>query len=184
MKAVSVRTALLLAITFAAGCGESSIPASPTASSPFVTQFDGVWNGALILSASSVSGGECVGTDLHAAGPSVDLGTVSIAQKGTDVSATTRSATTGLSCQYGGNAGLASLALSSQSCNAEIVFQCSNGNTRLLDPVGSTLTATQNGGELEGVVATTYNVLFLDSQGQKKPLAGLTTRELFTAARR
>jgi hypothetical protein len=56
MKVVSVRTALLLAITFTAGCGESPIPTSPTAS-PFVTQFDGLWNGALTLSASGVSGG-------------------------------------------------------------------------------------------------------------------------------
>jgi len=183
MKVVSVRTALLLAITFTAGCGESPIPTSPTVS-PFVTQFDGLWNGALTLSASGVSGGECVGTDLQAAGPSIDVGTVSITQKETDVSAVVRSATTGLSCQYDGAAGLAKVALNSQSCNAEIAFQCSNGNTRLLDPVGSTLTATQNDGAINGVVASTFNVFSVDSQGQKKPVAGLTTRELFTAVRR
>ena len=186
MKSALVLGTALLAIAGVAGCGENLT--APTASqAPFVGQFAGTWSGALVLTPSGVSGGECVGADLIAGatlGSSFDQNTVNVTQKDSDVSAIVRSATTGLSCQYDGTAALTSFALSSVSCDAEILFQCSNGNPRVLKPVGSTITATQNGDRASGVVTTTYNVFSVDSQNNEKPVAGLTVQQQFTAIRR
>ncbi len=101
MKSRFWPAAALAALFATAACGEDPLmPVSPS-DSPFATQFTGLWNGTMQLSA--VSGGECVGDDLRAStatGPTFDFGTVAIIQKQSDVTAVVRSATTGLSCQY------------------------------------------------------------------------------------
>jgi len=176
--------AALAALLATAACGEDPlIPVSPS-DSPFATQFTGLWNGTMQLGA--VSGGECVGDDLRASaatGASFDVGTVAITQERSDVTAVVRSATTGLSCQYRGTASLASFALSSESCDAQVVFRCSNGSARVLEPIGSTMTVRQSGNATTGVVTTSYNV-FSDSTEttQRKPIAGLTTQHQFAAS--
>jgi hypothetical protein len=187
MKSALVLGTALLAIVCAAGCGEN--PTAPTAATqaPFVGQFAGTWSGSLVLAPGGVSGGECVGADLNASlalGSSFDQNTVNVTQTATDVTAITRSATTGLSCQYAGTAALTSFALSSVSCDDKVLFQCSNGNPRVIRPVGSTLTATQSGDRAAGVVTTTYNIFFVDALNQEKPVAGMTTQQQFTATRR
>ncbi len=185
MKSVFALGAALLVSAAAAGCGQT--PITPTESSQFVfaTPIGGTWSGSLLL--RTVNGGECVGADLKPvadSGTSVDDGTVTVVQQGSDVSATVRSATTGLTCQYDGSASVNSFALSSKSCNAEVFYQCANGSPRVLVPLGSTLTATQNGSTATGVVATSYNVFSVDAQNERKPLTGLTTQQQFTATRR
>ena len=176
--------AALTALLATAACGEDPLmPVSPS-DSPFATQFTGLWNGTMQMSV--VSGGECVGDDLRAsmaAGPRFDVGTVAITQKQSEVTAVVRSATTGLSCQYRGTASLASLALSSESCDAAVVFRCANGSARVLEPLGSTMTVRQGGSATTGIVTTSYNV-FSDSTetNQRKPIAGLTTQHQFTAS--
>jgi hypothetical protein len=186
MKSGLVLGAALFAAAAAAGCSESPLTPTAPSESPFVTQFSGMWNGSMQV--QSVTGGECVGADMRAAAlsnPSTDVGTVSITQDGSDVTAIVRSATTGLTCQYRGTASLASFALTAENCNAEIVLQCSNGNARVLEPIGSTMTVVQSGATSSGVVTTTYNV-FSDSteENARKPVAGLTTQHQFTATRR
>jgi len=182
MARAFVRAAVLIAAGAVAGCGEN--PTSPTANQlPFVGQFAGAWSGATVP--VRVDGGECVGNDLRAAGGTLNEGTVSITQKEADVSAIVRSTTTGLTCQYNGNASLTFFAASADSCDAEILFRCSNGQPRILRPVGSTLTATQTGLTQQGTVTTTYNVFFLNPQtNREEPVAGLTIESQFTAVRR
>jgi hypothetical protein len=132
-----------------------------------------------------VSQGECVGDDLRASLGGLDEGTVSISQKDADVSATVRSSSTGLTCQYDGSASLTGFAASAKSCDAEILFRCSNGQARILRPVGSTFTATQSGLTASGTVTTTYNVFFLNPQThQEEPVAGLIVESGFNAVRR
>ena len=184
MKSRFWPAAALAALFATAACGEDPLmPVSPS-DSPFATQFTGLWNGTMQLSA--VSGGECVGDDLRAStatGPTFDFGTVAITQKQSDVTAVVRSATTGLSCQYRGTASLAGFALSSESCDAPVLFRCSNGNARVLEPIGSTMTVRQSANQTTGIVTTSYNV-FSDSTevNQRKPIAGLTTQHQFAAS--
>jgi len=189
MKSPVIGLAVVLT-TMVAGCGPNvtGTPTSPTpttpAQSPFVSQIGGFWDGSLVL--SSVRGGECAGEYFQATIGTADLGTVVITQTRTDVKAVVRSSTTGLSCRYEGAVGLGEFALSTQACEVnELLLQCSNGASRVLEQVGSTVTATLNGGAATGTVATWYNV-FSDSteEDQRKPVAGLVLEQQFTAIRR
>jgi hypothetical protein len=95
-----------------------------------------------------------------------------------------RSQTTGLTCQYSGTASFTSFAATAMSCDAEILFRCSNGQARILRPVGSTLTATQTGLTVRGTVTTTYNVFFLNpATHEEEPVGGLTIESGFNAVR-
>jgi hypothetical protein len=139
------------------------------------------------MTTASVSGGECVGDDLRATlgAPAIDQGTITLTQSANDVSATVRSATTGLTCRFDGSASLTAFAATAVSCDAEILYRCSNGQPRILRPVGSTMTATQTGGSAIGVVTTTYNVFSVDPVTKEElPVAGLTVQNQFTALRR
>jgi hypothetical protein len=182
MKRALVLSTALIAMGGLVGCGES--PTSPTANQlPFVGSFAGTWSGATVP--VRVSGGECVGDDLRASPPSINQGTVSLTQNATDVSAVIRSETTGLTCQYDGSASLTSFAATAVSCDAEILFRCSTGQARILRPVGSTFTATQNGTTAQGTVTTSYNLFLLNPQThQEEPVGGLTVESAFTAIRR
>lgn len=183
MKRALVLSAALIAMGGLVGCGEN--PTSPTANdAPFVVgQFAGTWTGATLP--VRVSGGECVGNDLRNSTPSLNQGTVTLTQTSTDLTAIIRSETTGLTCRYDGSASLTGFAASSVSCDAEILFQCSNGLTRILRPIGSTFTATQNGITATGTVTTSYNVFSKDPvTNEEKPVAGLTIESQLSAVRR
>jgi hypothetical protein len=180
----------VMATVLIAGCGPNltATPTSPTtttpAQSPFISQFGGFFNGTLTL--VRVSGGECVGNDMQADIGTVDVGTVVISQTQTDVTAVVRSASTGLSCRYSGTAGPGAFALHTQACEVnQILFQCINGASRVLEQVGSTFTATLGSGGATGTVTTFYNV-FSDSteEDRRRPVAGLVLEEHFNAVRR
>ena len=189
MKLPVIGFAVVVA-SMVAGCGPntSATPTSPTAStpgqSPFVSQVGGFWNGALVL--SSVRGGECAGPYYAAQIGEPDFGTVVITQTRTDVNAVVRSATTGLSCRYTGSAGLGAFALSTQACEVnEILLQCDNGASRVLEQVGSTVTAELVGNTAIGTVTTFYNVFSRSTEDdQKIPVAGLILEQQFNAVRR
>jgi hypothetical protein len=179
----------VLAAVAATGCGENLTagPTSPTVptTSPFAVAFAGLYSGTTTL--ASVSGGECVGADYSAqiASSAPDVGTVTITQERSDVRAIVRSASTGLTCRYEGNASLATFALTATSCDTEtILVGCSTGQARVLELVGSTMTANTIGTTTEGVVATYYNV-FSDSTetGQRKPVSGMILQHTFSARR-
>jgi len=181
MKRALVVGTALLAMVGAAGCGEN-VTSPTTTLAPFVGQFSGTWSGSFLT--TDVSGGECVGADLRASGTSFDQSTINVTQKNTDVTAIVRSVTTGLTCRYDGTASLTTFALSAVSCDEKVLFQCSNGASRVLRPVGSTMTATQTGERASGILTTRWNIFSADLQGEEKPVAGMTIQEQFTAIRR
>jgi hypothetical protein len=159
-------------------------PSTPTSASasPFDVAVDGLYTGDLVL--SDVAGGECVGLDLSRSLGAADEATISIiTQEASQVTATVRSSTTGLSCTYSGDTRSANLAVSDSSCNEEILFQCADGNSRVIVPVGSTMTASIVGATASGTVAASFNV-YSEVAGTRIPVAGLTTQERFDATRR
>jgi hypothetical protein len=183
MKRVLVASGVMVVACALAGCAEN--PVSPTpGQSPFITgQFAGTWSGATVT--ARVSGGECVGADLRASVRGIDQGTVTLTQNAADVSAVIRSATTGLTCRYDGSASFTGFALSAVSCDAEILYQCSTGQARILRPIGSTLTATQSGLTATGTITTSYNIFGIDpATKEETPIAGMTIESDFTATRR
>lgn len=189
MKSGLALGAALLAVVAGAGCGENLTAAptspTPTTTSPFAVSFTGLYSGSTTL--SKVSGGECVGADYGAqlATAAPDVGTVTITQDRSDITAVVRSATTGLTCRYEGNASLATFALTATACDVEtILFGCSNGQARVLELVGSTMTANISGTTTQGVVATSYNVFAESTEAQqRKPIAGLILQHDFSARR-
>ena len=183
MKRAFVVLGVLVVVSVVAGCTENPVTPTP-GESPFITgQFAGTWSGATV--ANRVSAGECVGADLRASVPGVDQGTVTLTQTAADVTAVIRSATTGLTCRYDGNASFTGFALSAVSCDADILFQCSTGQARILRPIGSTLTASQSGGTASGTITTSYNIFSFDPvTKQETPVAGMTIESDFTAVRR
>jgi hypothetical protein len=183
MKRAFVVAGVLVVAGALAGCAENPISPTP-GQSPFITgQFAGTWAGATVP--LRVSGGECVGADLRASTRGIDQGTVTLTQSANDISAVIRSETTGLTCRYDGNASFQGFAATAVSCDAEILFQCSTGQTRILRPIGSTLTATQNGITARGTVTTSYNIFAQDPVSKvETPVAGMTVESEFTAIRR
>ena len=183
MKRVFTVSGILVLACALAACAENPVTPTP-GQSPFITgEFAGTWSGATV--AARVSGGECVGADLRASVPGIDQGTVTLTQNGTAVTAVIRSATTGLTCRYDGSASFTGFALTAASCDAQILFQCSTGQSRILRPIGSTLTATQNGGAATGSITTSYNIFGIDPVTKEEtPIAGMTVENQFTAIRR
>jgi hypothetical protein len=183
MKRAFVVAGVLVVGGVLGGCAEN--PVSPTpGQSPFITgQFAGTWAGATVP--IRVSGGECVGADLRASVPGLDQGTITLTQNAADISAVIRSETTGLTCRYDGNASFTGFAATAVSCDAEILFQCSTGQARILRPIGSTFTATQNGATATGTVTTSYNIFGIDPVTKDEtPVAGMTVESQFSAIRR
>jgi hypothetical protein len=180
----------VVAASMMAGCGPNltATPTSPTttpAQSPFVSRFGGFWDGATTV--VRVTGGECVGEEYFSHFGTDDFGSVVISQTQTDVNFVVRSRTTGLSCRYSGTAGPGAFSLSTQRCEgvSETLVRCSNGAARVLEQIGSTVTATLNGNTATGTVATYFNV-FADSTvvEERRPVAGMIVEEQFTAVRR
>jgi len=181
---------IVLCLVAVGGC-EQSAPATPTSptpttTSPFTVSVAGLYSGTTTL--SNVSGGECVGDIYNAqlAAGVPDVGTVTLTQDRSDVKATTRSITTGLTCRYEGNASLNNFALTETSCTGDdtILYRCANGEARILELVGSTMTGTVNGPATRGVIAFYYNVFSNSTEDdQKKPVAGLILQHSFSAVR-
>lgn len=182
MKRALVASGLLVITCGVAGCGEN--PTSPTPPTPaiFSVPIAGTWVGS--ITSTTVTRGECVGQDLRTFPPPPTADTITLTQNASDVTAFIRSATTGLSCRYDGSASFNSLSATAVDCDKDLGFQCSTGGSRLLRPVGSTFTATQNGVTAQGTVTTTYNVYVVRPDGQLVIVDGMTVQGDFTAIRR
>jgi hypothetical protein len=164
------------------GCDSVPSPLTPSGTSPFTTNFNGLYTGVMTL--TNVAGGECVGVDLSRSTGSQDAGTLTITQVDRDLTAVVRSASSGLQCTYTGKAAFATFAADFQSCSAtEILFACTSGQVRILTLVGSTITATIAGAGTQGVVATSYNV-YEQRDDRRVPVGGLVTEQQFNLARR
>jgi hypothetical protein len=166
----------------AAGCSTSDSDSNPALiPSPLVAQVGGVWTGSTTL--SGVSEGECVGASLLAQLGRVDASALSMVQDGVQITAKLTSAETGLTCTYAGRATSNGVVLDAPTCSGEPtkrVVQCTNGTTRQLQVIGSSIAAAVTGGVLTGSVADTFNV----SDAQDKPVAGLVVKHSLQATRR
>jgi hypothetical protein len=173
---------LVAAAMATASCGESvnGIPVTPAAptgpsslSELLSPRLGGNWGGELRL--DSVAGGtgaartagasECVGAAFDkVVGEKTDH-TLSITQSGSDVTAKLVSTATGLACEYKGRLGSGNtFVLHADQCTEKaLVFMCADGQTRQLELVGSSMTATfdepVNPKSIRGTAAHTYNVL-------------------------
>lgn len=168
--------ALLLAT--ALGCRDSR-PSIPTAASMFIPGVQGVWSGPMTL--QGTSGGECVAGVVPSFLPTLDQGTVTLAQNDEALVATLTMESTGLACKYTGTTSGASLAMNATSCDRTgLVIRCVENVARELRLVGSSVTAVWNGDQLTGRTTTTYNVFTPDGQ---QGVGSLVAAHSFTATR-
>ena len=181
-RARACAVVMMAALTL--GCGETPAPTSPTSGNVFLPVLSGTWVGALSL--GTVNSGECVGDDLRnrvGAFPVYNQGgTVTLAQvSGTDLTATVRSATTGDSCTYSGTMGVNAFALTSNQCDVkDIVVQCVDGRSRVMELVSSTINAVPRGETATGTVSTRYNIY---DPKKEAGISGITIEYTFNAAR-
>lgn len=179
--------ALLTAALAAAGCAQDDNPAAIAGPSPFVpiSQVSGFWSGT--LERDTVTGGECVGLDPSIFIPPVQEVTGVISQSGTDLTARLTSSTTGLACSYAGSGTVNSFVLDASTCDATVlVVRCEGEDddpdlVREVRIVGSSITASVQGGAIVGRVAATYNVFDAETG---VPVGGLRVTYNLIAARR
>jgi hypothetical protein len=165
----------------ACGTSYSSSNPGPALPSPVIAQVNGMWRGSTTL--VGVTGGECVGSTLAPTVGGVANSTLAMSQEGTTVTAELASAETGLACRYSGRVALNTLTLHATACSddpVDIVVQCTNGSTRQLELIGSTINATVLGGVVAGTVAETFNV----RDSEDTPVAGLVLNRTISATRR
>ena len=166
-----------------ASCGDSvngipATPATPTGPSSLsellLPRLNGNWGGELRL--TSVAGGTgpalragalaCLGAAFDRVIGERNDHTLTITQSGSDLKEGTKlvSSTTGLACEYTGRIGSGnSFVLHSEQCTEKpLRILCPGGEERVLELVGSSVTATFddriNPTSITGTAAHTYNV--------------------------
>jgi hypothetical protein len=186
---------LFASVMATTSCGEdpNKIPVAPTGPSSLsellVPRLSGNWGGEFRL--DSVAGGtgaartaglaECTGVSFDRVVGEKTNNTLSITQSGSDLTAKLVSAGTGLACEYTGRIGSgSSFVLHAEKCTEEdLTFMCTDGHTRVLQLVGSSLTATFddpiNPKSISGTAAHTYNVL----DAAKLPVNALVANHSF-----
>jgi hypothetical protein len=181
MKLSSAVKAIVFAGALAMiGCQEVRRP-SPTAASLFLPDLAGIWSGPMTL--LSATGGECTGAVVGTFLPTSDRGTITITQSETAASATLTQESTGLACRYTGSSTLTSLAMNAESCDRTgLIVACLNGQNRELRLVGSSVTGSWSGAQLNGQVSTTYNVFTTDQN--PVGVGALVATHSFAATRR
>jgi hypothetical protein len=175
MKSCLVPRALLLLIVITSvACGDTSTAPTPSGPSPFIAQMGGSWSGSMTL--DSAITGMCVPEAFKS-----QTVAMAVAQSETDLTARVTAAASGLACNYTGKANMNTFVMDASACEAPlIVVQCTDGVTRDLRLVGSTISATLNGGIITGSAANTYNIF---ETGSDKGFGELVTRYSYTARR-
>ena len=173
---------LFASVMATASCGEDPFrtpvaPVGPSSLSDVLQpRLSGNWGGELQL--DSVAGGtgaartaglaDCPGVSFDKVVGERNIHTLSITQSGSDLTAKLVSARTGLACEYTGRIGSGnSFVLHAEKCTEEdLAFMCTDRQSRTLQLVGSSLTATFddriNPTSISGTAAQTYNVLMGD----------------------
>jgi hypothetical protein len=166
------------------GCREPR-PTSPTDASLFIPTPEGVWSGPMTLSEYR-TGDRCTGEMINTFLPIADEGTLSIAQQNADTSATFTTESTGLACRYNGTSTFGTVAMNAESCDrTRLLVNCAEGVVRVLELVGSRVTAVWNGNQLTGQTSATYNVFVPEKGGDPgDPVGSLVTTHDFSATRR
>jgi hypothetical protein len=149
-RTLPVVVALIVVVS---ACGGG--PTAPTA--PPIAQGAGVWRGTQTL--TGASGGDCLGAAFAASiGFRSDV-TVSVTQNGANISGTSTSPSTGLSCRFSGTAGERTVTMNTTSCDANTFtrLQCLNGTLRDATLVASSSTGTLIGSTISGTSGESYN---------------------------
>jgi hypothetical protein len=184
-----------------ASCGDSvnGIPATPVAptgpsslSELLLPRLSGNWGGELTLidikggtgAAKTAGALECVGAAFDKVISEKNVNTLSITQSGSDLTAKLVSAGTGLACEYTGRVGSGStFVLHAAKCTEDLNLLCSTGETRKLQLVGSSLTASFNDPinptSISGTAAHTYNVY-----DPEEPLGAMVANHSFSGLTR
>ncbi|HZI78718.1 MAG TPA: hypothetical protein VFD69_04375 [Vicinamibacterales bacterium] len=172
---------LFAAVMATTSCGDSvnGIPVTPVAptgpsslSDLLLPRLGGNWYGEFILNGVAGGTGPAVNagvTGCDGASFAQVLGekneyTLSITQSGSDLTAKMVSAFNGLACEYTGRVGSEqTFVLHAEQCTQKALnLACQNGNSRVLDLVGSSVTARFddpiNPRVISGTAAHTYNV--------------------------
>jgi hypothetical protein len=159
----AVRLLMIVVTVIAAGCQDAR-QVNPAAASLFIPSVQGIWSGPMTLVATS--GGECVvGDVIPTFLPTMDVGTFTLSQDADTLNAIVTMESTGLACRYTGSATSSSVALNATSCDRNsLVVTCANGVPRELKFLGSSVTASWNGGQIVGRVTSTYNVFTTDTE--------------------
>jgi hypothetical protein len=180
-RSFATRAVMLSVALTALGCQDSR-PALPTASSLFIPGVQGVWSGPMTL--TSTSGGECAAGVVSTFLPTNDQGTATFADSDNGLAATLTMESTGLACKYTGTTSGLSLAMNAASCDRTgLVIRCIEGEARQLRLVGSSVTATWDGNQLNGRTVSTYNVLTPPGTDEIG-VGSLVASHNFTATRR
>jgi hypothetical protein len=191
---------LFASVMATVSCGDNlfSPPVAPTGPSSLSgllqPRLTGNWGGDFRL--DSVAGGmgsaktaglpECTGVSFDRVVGERNDNTLSITQSGSDLTARLTSAGTGLACEYTGSVGSGnSFVLHAESCTQEdLVIMCTNGDTRVMQLVGSSITATFddriNPKSISGTAAQSYNVL----DASRRPVNGLVANQSFPSLTR
>lgn len=134
---------------------------------------------------TSVSGGECVGAAIAAAGTGslVSSGSIQVSQTGGSLTATATDSKTGATTSYTGTVGVSSFTLNFTSCNpCTVPFQCPNGALRDVGVQTDTINGNviASGQTATGTEASTYNVLIA---GTTTPVGLMTLTSAITATK-
>jgi hypothetical protein len=180
-RSYAMRAVLLSVALTALGCQDQR-PAIPLASSLFIPNIEGVWNGPMTL--VSTSGGECVAAFVPAFLPANDEGTATLTQSDRTVLATLTTEKSGLACKFTGSATATSFAMNATECDRTGLIVATSCGPRLVRLVGSSVIATWTGNQLTGRTVTTYNVYVPPYDDPKDGVDSLIATHNFTATRR
>jgi hypothetical protein len=191
---------LFASVMATTSCGENpnQTPVTPVGPSSLsqllLPRLSGNWGGEFRL--DSVAGGtgpartaglpECTGVSFDRVVGERNNNTLSITQSGSDLTAKLVSAGTGLACQYTGSIGSGNtFVLHAEKCTEEdLVIMCTDGQSRVMRLVGSSLTASFddhiNPTSISGTAAHTYNVL----NPNEAPVNGLVANHSFQSLTR
>jgi hypothetical protein len=182
MKRSYAMCAVLLSVALTAlGCQDQR-PAIPLASSLFIPNIEGVWNGPMTL--VSTTGGECVAAVVPAFLPANDEATATLTRNDETVLATLTTERSGLACKFAGSATATSFALNATQCDRTGLVVATACGPRLVRLVGSSVVATWNGNQLTGRTVSTYNVFVPQYDDPGDGVDSLIATHNFTATRR
>jgi hypothetical protein len=166
------RLLIALAVLIVSACDSwKESPTSPTGS--FVANAEGVYASTDTLTATS--GGECLTAFFASKVGQRAENTFAITQDGSSLVATGTDTVSGLSCQYVGTASRHDFVLNATSCIGPVVL-CPDGALRRLALNGASITASIDGKDANGTIASTYNVMTVPAPPLEPAIVGTLTR--------
>lgn len=149
------RFCVLLLCGLMMGCGGGD--SSPTAPTPSIGQFGGVWRAAGTL--QSVATADCIGPPMQSAVGVTGESTFRVTQTGSFLTGLDQDMSTGFSCTYNGTAGTSTATFNMVSCDWQWNnLVCPNGLGRDLSPIAGNVTMTLSGNTATGSSSLTFDI--------------------------